>query len=112
MGLGLTRIAGQALVDREAAGEVEVGTAKNSVLPILAATLLTKEPCRILDVPRLRDVGTMTRILGALGVECTREEDGSISTRVTDDTAVEASAPAVLALLPLGALAMLCKRHC
>ncbi len=71
-------------------GEVEAGTAKNSVLPLLAATLLTREPCRIIDAPRLRDVETMLKILGALGVECERHDDGSISTRVVDETKVEA----------------------
>ncbi len=71
-------------------GDVRVGTAKNSVLPILAATLLTREPCRIVDAPRLRDVGTMLRILPALGVECERDADGSIATRVVDERACEA----------------------
>ena len=61
-------------------GDVRVGTAKNSVLPILAATLLTTEPCRILDAPDLRDVNTMLRILPALGVQCERDADGSIAT--------------------------------
>lgn len=71
-------------------GEVEASVAKNSVLPLLAATLLTREPCRILDVPRLSDVGTMLTILRALGVECSHDEDGSVSTRVVDDTKCEA----------------------
>lgn len=71
-------------------GDVEAGTAKNSVLPILAATLLTRESCRIVDAPRLRDVETMLQILGALGVEARRGEDGAITTRVVDETSVEA----------------------
>ncbi len=71
-------------------GDVRTGTAKNSVLPILAATLLTKEPCRIVDAPRLRDLDTMLRILEALGVECRRDDDGSITTRVTDESSCEA----------------------
>ena len=71
-------------------GDVEAGTAKNSVLPLLAATLLTRDPCRIVDAPRLRDVETMLQILGALGVEARREEDGSISTKVVDEKPVEA----------------------
>lgn len=71
-------------------GEVVAGTAKNSVLPILAATLLTRESCRIEDPPRLSDVETMMRILAHLGVECTRGEDGSITTHVSDESAVEA----------------------
>ena len=48
-------------------GEVTVSGSKNSVLPILAATLLTDEPCVIKGVPALRDVNTMLKILRALG---------------------------------------------
>ncbi len=71
-------------------GEVTCSVAKNSVLPILAATLLTEEPCRILDVPRLRDVETMREILGVLGVESRWEADGSLATRIVDPSPVEA----------------------
>ncbi|MDD2689170.1 MAG: UDP-N-acetylglucosamine 1-carboxyvinyltransferase [Candidatus Omnitrophica bacterium] len=48
-------------------GEVTVSGAKNSVLPILAATLLTDDACVIKDVPNLRDTNTMLKILRALG---------------------------------------------
>jgi UDP-N-acetylglucosamine 1-carboxyvinyltransferase len=48
-------------------GEVTVSGAKNAVLPILAATLLTDEPCLIKGVPNLRDTNSMFRILRALG---------------------------------------------
>jgi UDP-N-acetylglucosamine 1-carboxyvinyltransferase len=48
-------------------GEVTVSGSKNSVLPILAATLLTDEPCVIKGVPNLRDVNTMLKILRTLG---------------------------------------------
>ncbi|MDD5042103.1 MAG: UDP-N-acetylglucosamine 1-carboxyvinyltransferase [Candidatus Omnitrophica bacterium] len=48
-------------------GEVAVSGAKNAVLPILAATLLTDEPCLIKGVPNLRDTNSMFRILRALG---------------------------------------------
>ena len=44
-------------------GEVVVSGAKNAVLPILAATLLTDEPCLIKGVPNLRDLPTMLKIL-------------------------------------------------
>jgi UDP-N-acetylglucosamine 1-carboxyvinyltransferase len=71
-------------------GDVEAGTAKNSVLPLLAATLLTKDPCRIVDAPRLRDVETMLTILRALGVEAQHGEDGAITTRLVDDSPIEA----------------------
>lgn len=48
-------------------GEVTVSGAKNSVLPILAATLLTDDACIIYGVPNLRDTNTMLRILRSLG---------------------------------------------
>jgi UDP-N-acetylglucosamine 1-carboxyvinyltransferase len=48
-------------------GEVTVSGAKNSVLPILAATLLTDDTCIIKGVPNLRDVNTMLKILRSLG---------------------------------------------
>ncbi len=48
-------------------GEVTVSGAKNAVLPILAATLLTEEPCVIRGVPSLRDTNTMLKILRSLG---------------------------------------------
>ena len=50
-------------------GSVPTATAKNAVLPILAACLLTEEPCVIRDVPLLEDVRTMARLLRSLGVQ-------------------------------------------
>ena len=71
-------------------GEVRVGVAKNSVLPILAATLLTNESCTIRNTPQLRDVSTMLRILAHLGLECSRDDDGTITTTVMDESQLEA----------------------
>jgi UDP-N-acetylglucosamine 1-carboxyvinyltransferase len=48
-------------------GEVTVSGAKNSALPILAATLLTDDACVIKGVPSLRDTNTMLKILRSLG---------------------------------------------
>src|SRR5438552_5323341 len=50
-------------------GEVTISGAKNAVLPIMAATLLTKEPCVIKRVPKLSDVGFMGQILTWLGAQ-------------------------------------------
>jgi UDP-N-acetylglucosamine 1-carboxyvinyltransferase len=52
---------------RKLKGSVTVSGAKNSVLPIMAATLLTREECIIEQVPRLSDVFTMVKILEVLG---------------------------------------------
>lgn len=48
-------------------GEVTISGAKNAVLPIMAATLLTAEPCIIRRVPNLSDVRFMGQILESLG---------------------------------------------
>ena len=48
--------------------------AKNSVLPILAAALLADAPVRVHNVPRLRDVSTMTALLRHLGADVSGED--------------------------------------
>ncbi|HAB15940.1 MAG TPA: UDP-N-acetylglucosamine 1-carboxyvinyltransferase [Verrucomicrobiota bacterium] len=61
-------------------GDVIIGGSKNAVLPILAAALLTKDPCTIRRVPDLSDVRFMLEILKSLGAE-TRFEDGTVTIR-------------------------------
>lgn len=56
-------------------GETAVQGAKNSVLPILAATLLTGGQVELRNCPRLRDVDASIRILRALGCDARWEED-------------------------------------
>ena len=48
-------------------GEVRVPGAKNSVLPILAASLLCRGPVTLTDVPGLSDVAAAAGILQSLG---------------------------------------------
>ena len=50
-------------------GQIEVPGNKNSALPILAATLLTKEDCILENVPVISDVLVMCQILQDLGVQ-------------------------------------------
>jgi UDP-N-acetylglucosamine 1-carboxyvinyltransferase len=52
---------------RKLKGDVKISGSKNAALPILAATLLTDEPCVIKNVPRLRDTMTMLKLLKSLG---------------------------------------------
>jgi UDP-N-acetylglucosamine 1-carboxyvinyltransferase len=54
-------------------GEVKIQGAKNSVLPILAASLLSEGQCIIDNVPNISDVDMMLEILSSLGVEYKRE---------------------------------------
>jgi len=56
-------------------GEVTISGAKNAVLPIMAATLLTAEPCIIHRVPDLSDVKFMGEILTSLGASVKFEDD-------------------------------------
>ncbi|MDE1989772.1 MAG: UDP-N-acetylglucosamine 1-carboxyvinyltransferase [Betaproteobacteria bacterium] len=54
------------------AGEIEVSGAKNAALPILCAGLLTDQPVVFDNVPDLRDVSTLLRLLGSMGVAVER----------------------------------------
>jgi UDP-N-acetylglucosamine 1-carboxyvinyltransferase len=58
-------------------GVVSVSGAKNAVLPIMAAALLTPEPCVIHRVPDLSDVRLMCEILTSLGAQV-RFADGTL----------------------------------
>ena len=53
-------------------GNIFISGSKNSSLPILAATLLTREKCTIRRVPDLSDTNYMTQILASLGAEVER----------------------------------------
>ena len=61
-------------------GEIRVSGAKNSALPILCASLLTADPLRLSNVPRLNDVRTMLALLAQMGVHAERD-DGTLSLR-------------------------------
>ncbi|MEG1988031.1 MAG: UDP-N-acetylglucosamine 1-carboxyvinyltransferase [Oscillibacter sp.] len=59
-------------------GDVSIQGAKNSVLPILAATLLAGGEVTLLGCPRLRDVDASVRILQALGCCAHWQEDALV----------------------------------
>src|SRR6185503_1822981 len=68
-------------------GEVEISGAKNAVLPIMAATLLTPDKCVIRRVPNLSDVHFMGKILASLGAKVTAE-NGTVTVRAAKLKAV------------------------
>ena len=78
---------------------------KNAALPMIAAALLTDEPVRLHNVPEIRDVLTMFRLLEHLGVEVRRETHGTWTitaasleqTRLPQDLAGEIRASFLLA---------------
>ena len=68
-------------------GTVRVSGAKNSVLPILAASLLSTEKCTLVDIPPLRDVDVICEVLNSLGADVKRinREKIEINSRTIDN---------------------------
>src|SRR3989454_2141984 len=60
----------------ELEGEVVVSGSKNAALPLLFATLLTRERSVVRNVPALADVRTAIQVLEHLGARVTRSADG------------------------------------
>src|SRR4030066_632998 len=56
-------------------GEVEVSGSKNATLPIFVSCLLSGEDNRFFNVPNLRDVQTIIKVLNNLGVKVWKEGD-------------------------------------
>jgi UDP-N-acetylglucosamine 1-carboxyvinyltransferase len=91
-------------------GEVNVSGAKNSALPILAASLLTAEPLTVANVPHLHDVTTMLNLLAQMGVAVSMDEKLGVeltAQHIGDPTApyelVKTMRASVLVLGPLTA---------
>ncbi len=66
-------------------GEVAIGGAKNAALPILAACILCEEDVVLRNVPDLRDVRSMLKLLARLGVKHEQLEEGVFRLRVEDE---------------------------
>ena len=56
-------------------GEVRISGAKNAALPLLAAMILADSPITLTNVPNLKDVNTLVKLIAGLGVEITYEGD-------------------------------------
>ncbi len=89
-------------------GEVWISGAKNSALPILAATLVADEPVTICNLPHLHDITTMLELLRRMGVELTIGDKLSVEldpTTITEFTApyelVKTMRASILVLGPL-----------
>jgi len=59
-------------------GKIQISGAKNSVLPILAASVINNNESIILDYPDLRDVNTMIKILKSIGCEVKKTPEAII----------------------------------
>jgi len=71
-------------------GEVKISGAKNAVLPVLAATLLTGGWNTISNVPKLGDIRTILKLLTELGVDVS---EGQKSLRVNTENLKDSEAP-------------------
>lgn len=56
-------------------GEVRISGAKNAALPLLAAMILADSPITLTNVPNLKDVNTLVKLIGGLGVTISYEND-------------------------------------
>ena len=73
---------------RALSGRVAVEGNKNSALPLIAACMLTEQPCEIANVPRIRDVDVLLELLEALGASVEGKGSGTLRiqcARVTGD---------------------------
>jgi UDP-N-acetylglucosamine 1-carboxyvinyltransferase len=88
-------------------GSVQISSAKNATLPILAATLLCPYPINFKDVPDLMDVGTILKILQSMGVKVTKNQNMitvdavSLDNQHADYLLVKTMRASVLVLGPL-----------
>jgi UDP-N-acetylglucosamine 1-carboxyvinyltransferase len=71
-------------------GTVRISGAKNASLPALCAALLTDAPVRLRNVPEVRDIRTMGRVLAALGAEVEFRVGGEVEVRARTLTSPEA----------------------
>ncbi len=77
-------------MDEGLRGTVRISGAKNAVLPILAACLLTEETCRLYHVPPLSDVRYMTELLREMGAEVVfSPEEECIQVRASGISGIE-----------------------
>lgn len=65
-------------------GDIKPQGAKNEVLQILCAVLLTDEPVRIKNIPNIRDVNRLIEILADLGVKIQKNADGDLTFQADD----------------------------
>jgi UDP-N-acetylglucosamine 1-carboxyvinyltransferase len=74
---------------RRLSGRLTVDGNKNAALPLLAACLLSDEPCTLTNVPRITDVDVMAQLIEGLGASVTGRGTPSLTVhtaRVSSDT--------------------------
>jgi UDP-N-acetylglucosamine 1-carboxyvinyltransferase len=92
---------------RKLSGTVRISGSKNAALPILAASLLTDEECVISNVPGLKDISTMVKLLASFGREAVLSGDsvriapGEVTNREASYDLVSTMRASIVVLGPL-----------
>jgi UDP-N-acetylglucosamine 1-carboxyvinyltransferase len=74
-------------------GTVRISGAKNSALPLMAAALLTAEPVTLHDIPMVRDIVTMAKLLAFMSAKVTTREFPASAYTIQSETLNDAVAP-------------------
>jgi UDP-N-acetylglucosamine 1-carboxyvinyltransferase len=74
-------------------GTVSVSGAKNSALPVMAATLLTADRVTVHNIPKVRDLITMSKLLAFMGASVSITEIPASDYAISAPTLNHAEAP-------------------
>jgi UDP-N-acetylglucosamine 1-carboxyvinyltransferase len=74
-------------------GTVQIAGAKNSALPLMAAALLTPEPVTLHNVPMVRDIVTMAKLLAFMSAKVSTTEIPATTYTIQSETMNDAIAP-------------------
>ena len=77
-------------------GTVKIAGAKNSALPLMAAALLTPEPVVLHNIPMVRDIITMGRLLAFMSAKVTTTEFPASTYTILSESLNDAIAPYAL----------------
>jgi UDP-N-acetylglucosamine 1-carboxyvinyltransferase len=78
---------------RRLEGTVKISGAKNAALPAMTAALLTAEPVHLHNIPRVRDIVTMGRLLAHMDAIVTAPEIPSTTYTIRTESVNDAEAP-------------------
>jgi len=88
-------------------GKIKISGAKNSALPLLASTILSKNPLTIKNVPNVKDINTLLKLLSNLGSNFTFKDNivkidsSKISNTIANYDIVKTMRASILTLGPL-----------
>jgi UDP-N-acetylglucosamine 1-carboxyvinyltransferase len=74
-------------------GTVQIAGAKNSALPLMAAALLTPEPVTLHNIPKVRDIITMAKLLAFMSATVSTNEIPASTYTIQSETLNDAVAP-------------------